>query len=63
MFLAIRIETPEVLLQHIAHDILNPLLKEHGYLTINLSISQILVDASPSFHTGRSHQYGYNQSG
>ena len=62
-FLAIGIETPAVLLQHIANDTLNPLLSRNGYLIMNQSTSKILADASPLFRTGRSHQYGYNQSG
>ena len=62
-FLAIGIETPTVLLQHIANDTLNPLLSRKGYLIMNQSTSKILADASPLFRTGRSHQYGYNQSG
>ena len=47
--LAIGIQTPEVLLHHIAHGTLNPLLNQHGYLTMNHSTSQILVDALPCF--------------
>ena len=61
-YLAIGIETPAVLLQHIANNTLNPLLDEHEYLTMNHSTSKILADASPHFRTGLSHQYGYNQS-
>ena len=62
-FLESGIETPAVLLQHIANGTTNPLLDEHGYLTMNHSTSRILADASPRFRTGHSHQYGYNQSG
>ena len=62
-FLAIGIETPTVLLQHIINDTLNPLLSRNSYLTMNQSTSKILADASPLFLTGRSHQYRYNQNG
>ena len=62
-FLAIGIETPTVLLQHIANNTLNTLLSRNGYLTMNQSTTKILADASPLFRTGRSHQYGYNQNG
>ena len=59
-FVAIGIKTPELLLHHIAHNILAPILEEHGYFTMNYSTLQILVEASSRFRTGWSHQYGYN---
>ena len=60
-FVDIGIQTPRALPHHITHGILNPLLNQHKYLTMNHSTLGILADASPSFRTDRSHQFGYNQ--
>ena len=50
-FVAIRIQTPQALLHHIAHGKLNQLLSQHGYLTMNYFTLRILTGTSPCFRT------------